>query len=949
MTSTPPPLFDADFNCPEWVNQSIEWEPTVLHAQMSVTEAVDRMQAARDGQRAGYAPCAIVISASSLSESSLSESNLTESALPKPCGARLAFAAKQVVGMVVDGDLLDALHRLRGDPAIRVANVMSPVSGTVPLDQLLDPSSWAQMWRDFEDNYLLVADESSGRVGLLSRLRWLDAIVTARTPPFEEQSASAAAQTSSDATEANSAAIKTSDSEARYRLLAEFSTDLIACLAPNHVYTYVSPACSSILGYAPTDLLSSSFFDLFHPDDRAAWERTIAAVGRLPDAHTLSYRARRQDGSYVWLETTSRAIRDRAGEVKEIVTVSRDITERKQAEAELRRYEEHLEQLVADRTRELTVANQHLTREIERRQQTERSLFREKELAQITLRSIGDGVIATDARGRIEYLNPAAEQLTGWNAAAATGKPLGDVFQLIDETTRLPIENPVMRVMREGTIGGLAEQTLLIARDRSERAVEDSSAPICDRAGKPIGAVLVFRDVTQSRQLARQLSWQATHDELTGLLNRRAFERQLDIAISSARERGDRHILCFLDLDRFKVVNDTCGHAAGDELLRQIADLLRQQVRASDVVARFGGDEFGLLLYRCSMETARRIATSVNQELQAMKFAWKDKVFSTSSSMGLVAIDPDTRDLSAVLSRADAACYTAKEAGRNRIHIYQSGDRELTEQRGQRQWIARIHRAVAENRLCLYVQPIVPVASSISETHSEPPLLHYEVLLRFVDEDGSIVLPMAFIPAAERYNLMPELDRWVFRTLTSEFRAFCDGAPSDSRDRALYSVNLSGASLNDDRFLDFVRTQLQTHAIEPEFICFEVAETAAIANLSKASRFIRELKALGCAFALDDFGSGMSSFSYLKQLPVDYLKIDGNVIREIAADPLAAAVVESVHQIGHIMGIQTVAECVETDVALAKLQQIGIDFAQGYAIAAPTRLEFERTNAERSR
>ncbi|MEO0853851.1 MAG: PAS domain S-box protein [Cyanobacteria bacterium J06648_11] len=399
------------------------------------------------------------------------------------------------------------------------------------------------------------------------------------------------------------------DSETRYRLLADFSTDLIACLSPENTYTYASPACKPLLGYQPAELHGQHFFELFHPEDRAAWERTIAAVGRLPDTHALSYRARCKAGNYVWLETTSRVIRDLAGDVREIVTVSRDITERKQAEAELRRYEEHLEQLVEERTRELTAANEHLTCEIERRQQVERSLFREKELAQITLRSIGDGVVATDARGQIEYLNPVAEQLTGWQADAAIGNPLTDVFQLIDETTRLPIENPVMRVLRDGPMAGLAEQTLLIARDRSERAVEDSVAPIRDRAGKTIGAVLVFRDVTQSRQLARQLSWQATHDELTGLLNRRAFERQLDTAIASTQERGDRHILCFLDLDRFKVVNDTCGHAAGDELLRQISDLLRQQVRASDVVARFGGDEFGLLLYRCSMETARRIAT----------------------------------------------------------------------------------------------------------------------------------------------------------------------------------------------------------------------------------------------------------------------------------------------------------------------------------------------------
>lgn len=887
----------------------------------------------------------------------------------------VVMVADRAIGILSDGEVMASLARGESTAELTVSEVMTHPVATLTRAELADAEIVLDLMRDCALDYLPVIDDDDRLLGLLSRAGVLEAIATRRSassPDTTEVTAElqAARILAGDTPEALAERVRQRtenlekanaklhreisdrrqveqslrESEARYRLLAQHSTDLIARLTPDNIYTYASPACETLLGYAPDDLIGSHRFELFHPEDRAAWERTIAAVGQPPDLHTLSYRARRKDGSYVWLETISRTIREADGTIRELIAVSRDITERKEAETELRRYEEDLERTIAERTRELTQANQSLTSEVERRQQVERSLFREKELAQITLRSIGDGVVAANALGYIEYLNPVAEELTGWPAAEAVGKRLTEVFRLVDETTRIPVTHPVERVMREGPIAGLAEQTVLIARDRTERAVEDSIAPIRDRSGQPIGAVMVFRDVTHSRELARRLSWQATHDELTGLLNRRAFERQVDTAIASTRERGDCHILCFLDLDRFKVVNDTCGHAAGDELLRQIADVLRQQVRASDTVARFGGDEFGLLLYRCSMETARRVTTSVAQALQSLKFVWEDKIFSVSVSIGLVAIDADSRDLATVMSTADAACYAAKDSGRNRIHIYQSDDRELTARRDRTQWVARIHRALAEHRFILYAQPVTPV--DVARRSAET--VRAEILLRMVDEDDTLVPPMAFIPAAERYNLMPEIDRWVIRTFFSKYWASCQASDIVARARGLsegssqgcYAINLSGASLNDDRFFEFLKAQFQHYPIPPETICFEITETAAIANLSQAARFIEDIKQLGCSFALDDFGSGMSSFAYLKHLPIDYLKIDGNFIRDIVTDPLDCAIVESVNQIGHVMGIQTIAEYVENDAILDKLQAIGVDFAQGFGIARPSLLAF---------
>jgi len=442
---------------------------------------------------------------------------------------------------------------------------------------------------------------------------------------------------------------------------------------------------------------------------------------------------------------------------------------------------------------------------------------------------------------------------------------------------------------------------------------------------------IVVRDVSERkrseaalRASEKRLSWQASHDSLTELVNRREFERRLQQAILGAKTASQQHALCYLDLDQFKLINDTCGHTAGDELLQQIADLLQSGLRKTDLLARLGGDEFGILLYYCPLPPAQQVADKLREQLRQLRFVWQDKTFTLSASIGVVVIDADTPNLASVLSAADAACYAAKNKGRNRVHVYQLDDSQLQQQHREMQWAARIPKALEENRFCLYYQQIVPIAAQ------QPQPQHREILVRLQDESGELVPPMAFIPAAERYNLMHLIDRWVISTL---FAHLATAALPE-----LYAINLSGASINDDSFVGFVQSQFAQYGVAPERICFEITETLAITNLAKAARVIAELKALGCYFALDDFGSGMSSFAYLKSLPVDYLKIDGVFIKDIVTDTVAASMVAAIADVAAVMHIQTIAEFVENDAILAKLTALGVNYAQGYGISRPAPL-----------
>lgn len=563
------------------------------------------------------------------------------------------------------------------------------------------------------------------------------------------------------------------------------------------------------------------------------------------------------------------------------------------------------------------------------------ALHQQKERAEVTLYSIADGVITTDAACRVEYMNPAAAQISGWSVADALGKPLHQIFRIRDGTTRELLLDPGSRCLTEGRMIGLSGRAVLIRPDSRELAIEESAAPMRDRVGHIIGAVVVFRDVSTARELADKLSWQASHDMLTGLVNRHRFEVALGEAIKSAHAKNQQHTLLYIDLDQFKVINDTCGHAAGDALLKQLSALMQDKMRGRDLLGRLGGDEFGALLELCTPDQAYRIADGLRQVIKDFRFVWEDKLFDLSASIGVVAINQESGTMEKVLAAADLACYAAKDRGRNRIHIYEPNDAELAGRHDEMMWVSRLKHALADNRLHLFYQPMLSLRDE-PETRE-----HIEILLRMVDEKGGEVRPASFIAAAERFNLMPAVDRWVIDEVLDQCARACralapDAAPLSSR--VLLAVNLSGSSLNDETLFEFVQEKLHYHDVDPRVLCFEITETAAITHLGTARLLIEKTRRLGCSFALDDFGAGLSSFAYLKNLPVDYLKIDGMFVRTLHEDATHLAMVEAINRIGHVMGMRTIAEFVEHDSILQKLRDVGVDYAQGYAIAVPVQL-----------
>ncbi|MHB8453520.1 MAG: EAL domain-containing protein [Acidiferrobacterales bacterium] len=574
-----------------------------------------------------------------------------------------------------------------------------------------------------------------------------------------------------------------------------------------------------------------------------------------------------------------------------------------------------------------TAQQQALRDALVRVQRSESALFAEKERAEVTLHSIGDAVITTDARASVEYMNPVAEALTGWPSKEALGRPLAEVLNLVDENSREPVENPVEGCLRNGGVIGRMDHVVMLCPDGRELDIAPSAAPIHDRNGGLVGAIMVFDDVGNVRRVARQLSYQASHDPLTGLNNRREFERQLQLTLDEVRLEGRGHVLCFLDMDQFKVVNDTCGHAAGDELLKRISAMLRETARESDVIARLGGDEFGILLKHCDVDHAIRIAEDLLDKTRNFRFVWQDHSFDVGVSIGIVSISSTATTLADVMAAADIACYAAKDAGRNRIHAYRPDDNLLRQRHGEMRWVSRLERAMEQNCFRLYCQPVVSVI------RDGEPAGYYEILLRLVDDNGALIPPVAFLAAAERYNLMPQIDRWVIRAALGLLRT------ANTGQRTLFAINLSGRSLCDDGFLDFVINQFNITGVSPDLICFEIKESTAIANLDKTLRLVRALRGLGCSFALDNFGSGLSSFAYLKNLTMDYVKIDGDFVKDVAHDPFNRSMVEAANLISHMAGIRTIAEFTESQTTMVTLERIGVDYAQGYAIAKPCPIE----------
>ncbi|MDH3531336.1 MAG: EAL domain-containing protein [Gammaproteobacteria bacterium] len=674
--------------------------------------------------------------------------------------------------------------------------------------------------------------------------------------------------------------------------------ELIAMTANDGIWDFdgetkrinLSQRWKNMLGYDLDDEdVLLDWYHLVHPDDMARVQAKMREhlEGKTPFFESI-HRMKHQNGDWRWMSSRAKAVLDSNGRLIRLLGVEVDITERKL-------YEE--------------------------------ALFREKESAQITLQSIGDGVITTDAQCNVEYINPVAEALTGWKVDDGNGRAIDEIFRGFHEETCEPLENPLAVSIRRNRSIKSVRPTLLIRRDGNELYIESTASPIRDGKGNVTGGVLVFHDVSESRELNRRLSYHASHDILTGLVNRREFENRLERALKSAKARETSYALCYLDLDQFKIVNDSCGHSAGDALLGQLGALLKSKIRWRDTLARLGGDEFGILLESCSLDEAMQTAEALRLAIGEFKFMWDERSFRLGVSIGVVPITADNEDVAALLSAADSACAAAKEAGRNRIHSFQENDIDLMRRRREMQWAARINNALEENRFELFRQTIQPL--QIDEEGA-----HYEILLRMRDENGSIIAPGLFIEAAERYGITPNIDRWVIR---SAFRWLVSEA--DERERlVLCSINLSGQSLGDEKFLPFVVDQFQMSGLDATKICFEITETAAIASYSQANRFINALKELGCKFALDDFGTGLSSFGYLKHFPVDFLKIDGSFVKEILHDPIDREMVRSINEIGHLTGKQTIAEFAENEEIITMLRGMGIDYAQGYGVSEPKRV-----------
>ncbi|MEM6254163.1 MAG: EAL domain-containing protein [Cyanobacteria bacterium P01_D01_bin.156] len=627
-----------------------------------------------------------------------------------------------------------------------------------------------------------------------------------------------------------------------------------------------------------------------HPEDRPIFEKQLQQhLQYHRSKFRCEYRILHSNGSYRWMLTRGMALWNENGEAYRIAGSQTDITARKLLE---------------------------------------KDLYKEKELAQITLHSIGDAVITTDEQGFIKDFNPVAEKLTGWRAVEAKHRSISEVCNIIDSKTREPLFNPALKAIEEKQVISLSEHPILVSKNGEEFAIGDSAAPIRSDKGDILGTVLVFHDVTEERGRSHQLAWQAAHDPLTGLYNRKRFIQYLDDAIEDLMPTQRQHMLCYMDLDHFKAVNDTCGHAAGDQLLRQVTALWQGCIRQTDILARLGGDEFGLILYDCNLARASEIATSFCDRVQHYRFWYEGNVFRIGVSIGIVPITTQKSSSENVLRLADAACYTAKNKGRNRVQIYHPDDDYITRQSTDSQWFSRITEALDNDRFQLYCQTIAAI--NPAQNHANL----CEILLRLPSSDSTEVTPpMAFLPTAERYHLMPRIDRWVIQHFF-EYLSSCSAA-----DNTIYSVNLSGSSLNDEQFLAFLKQQLEKYPIHPGMLCFEITETSAIANLQTTAALILELKKIGCHFALDDFGSGMSSFSYLKHLPVDYLKIDGNFVREAPTDKILYAMLQSINNIGHMMGLKTIAEFVETPTILETVSSLGIDYAQGYTIHTPNPLK----------
>src|SRR6056297_653681 len=548
------------------------------------------------------------------------------------------------------------------------------------------------------------------------------------------------------------------------------------------------------------------------------------------------------------------------------------------------------------------------------------------------LHSVEDGIIATGRDGRIQFMNRVAETITGWHESQAEKLGLEEVFPLTYGHDRRSMIFPEIETAKIENFPFIFKDCFLENKQSARINVEGSLAVIKDRNGNTDGQVLAFRDTTEMQRLSDTVSYQASHDSLTGLANREEFSARLELVLNNAKQTDSEHTFIYLDIDQFRVVNDICGHTAGDELLLKTTRIIRSIVRSSDFSARLGADEFGILLENAHIEQAMEIAKRLQSRLLEDRLVWDKHVFNINTSIGIVPIDKTSESVHTVFAAADDACFVAKDDGGNKIKVYSNEENRFVQRRGEMQWISRLTKALEEDRFVLYHQPIIALDGSKQK------VIKSEILIRMVDLEDNIISPAYFIPSAERYNLMPAIDRWVIQTAFRNYKLLSD-KHGHEKNPYFFTINLSAAFLADETSLDFLRYEFQEYGVPPAAFCFEITETAAITNMDTATHFIREMKKTGCTFALDDFGSGFSSFNYLRLLPVDYLKIDGIFVKNMHEDSISHAMVEAINSLGHFIGIKTIAEFVANEQIIEQLKKIGVDYGQGYELGRPSPLK----------
>lgn len=678
-------------------------------------------------------------------------------------------------------------------------------------------------------------------------------------------------------------ALATTVSELENQKFAMDEHAIVSITDTHGMIIYSNDKFSDVSGYAREELLGKNhrIINSGH-HSRAFFEGMWKTILHGKVWHG-EIKNQRKDGKFYWVQSTIVPYLDTTGKPYQYAAIRTDISERKKVEE---------------------------------------ALFLEKERAMVTLNSIGDAVLTVDGDGRIAFMNPVAEKLAGINNETAQDyESLAMIFNVVDEETRELTSDPVQACIDSGEKVVLSSKLLVNRLDGREFSVDVAAAPIYGHEKNVIGVVLAYHDISIMKNITRNISYLATHDALTDVINRREFERMLGRLLNNAIKTEREHVICFLDLDRFKPVNDACGHAAGDELLCQLTALLKAKIRERDVLGRIGGDEFGILLGGCSITEARNIANDLCAAVGGYRFSWQGKSFQVGVSIGLAAITKDSKDVTSLISVADAACFEAKHRGRNRVWVSRSDVDERKYEHSGMSWEKRIKRALDENNFHLYVQQAEPC-------HQEDNSEYREILLRMGDENGKLISPQVFVPEAERYGLMPELDRWVIHHVFLQYKT------GENRS-GLIAIDISSAFLCDENPIEFIVGQLSLYAVPAQAICFEMNETAVLSNLTEAANFCHAVKNMGCHIALDNFSGGLLSLSCLKNIPIDYLKIDGALLSGIVNDRFDCIFVDTINRMAHELGYQTIANMMASESVREKARELGIDYVPGDLLAGP--------------